>query len=340
MGCRLVGNPQRSIKPSIGCGRVRRDASARTARRGLGAATPRAMPRAMLHLNDVSLRVGGELLLEHASVRLPAGHRVGLVGRNGSGKTSLLRLILGELSPDAGEISLRRGARIGWVAQEAPGGQASPRAAVLAADRERARLLAEAEQAHDAAAHRRDPDPARRHRRPSRHRPAPRAILARPGLRRGRPAPAAVRASPAAGGCASRSPPRCSPSPTSCCSTSRPTTSTSRPRSGSRTTCARYPRTLLLVSHDRDLLNKVPSSTSSISSSGKLTLYTGGYDTFERSAPREAGAAAREASAQAGSASASTCRPSSTASATRLSKARQAQSRLKTLARHASRSPR
>ncbi|MGH6915457.1 MAG: ATP-binding cassette domain-containing protein, partial [Geminicoccales bacterium] len=50
----------------------------------------------MLHLNDVSLRIGGRLLLEGATVHLPAGHRVGLVGRNGSGKTSLLRLIQGE----------------------------------------------------------------------------------------------------------------------------------------------------------------------------------------------------------------------------------------------------
>jgi ATP-binding cassette subfamily F protein 3 len=54
-------------------------------------AAPVLCPGAMLHLNDISLRVGGELLLEHASVHLPAGHRAGLVGRNGSGKTSHLR---------------------------------------------------------------------------------------------------------------------------------------------------------------------------------------------------------------------------------------------------------
>ena len=67
----------------------------------------------MLHLNDVSLRVGGHLLLEGATVHVPAGQRVGLVGRNGSGKTSLLRLIQGETQPDAGTLRLRKGARIG-----------------------------------------------------------------------------------------------------------------------------------------------------------------------------------------------------------------------------------
>jgi signal transduction histidine kinase len=114
----------------------------------------------MLHLNDVSLRVGGHLLLEGATVHVPAGHRVGLVGRNGSGKTSLLRLIQGETQPDAGTLRLRKGARIGWVAQEAPGGQATPREVVLAADRERERLLAAAEERariardlHDSAGH-------------------------------------------------------------------------------------------------------------------------------------------------------------------------------------------
>jgi ATP-binding cassette subfamily F protein 3 len=95
----------------------------------------------MLHLNDVTLRIGGRALLDQASLRVPAGHRVGLVGRNGSGKTTLLRLIQGELQPDAGSLRLRRGARVGAVAQEAPGGDRTPREVVLQADEERARLL-------------------------------------------------------------------------------------------------------------------------------------------------------------------------------------------------------
>ena len=106
----------------------------------------------MLHLNDVTLRIGGRTLLEHASVHLPAGLRAGLVGANGSGKTSLLRLILGELTPDAGELRLRRRARVGWVAQEAPGGERTPRQAVLEADQERAHLLRAADAAVEAHA--------------------------------------------------------------------------------------------------------------------------------------------------------------------------------------------
>jgi ATP-binding cassette subfamily F protein 3 len=103
----------------------------------------------MLHLNDVSLRVGGHLLLEGATVHVPTGQRVGLVGRNGSGKTSLLRLIQGEAQSDLGSVRIRRDARIGWVSQDAPGGEATPRAIVLAAERERARLLADAERVTD-----------------------------------------------------------------------------------------------------------------------------------------------------------------------------------------------
>jgi ATP-binding cassette, subfamily F, member 3 len=103
----------------------------------------------MLHLNDVTLRIGGRPLLEGASAHVPAGHKIGLVGRNGSGKTTLLRLICGELQQDAGEVRLRAAARIGKVAQEAPGGEQTPLEAVLEADTERARLLREAETAAD-----------------------------------------------------------------------------------------------------------------------------------------------------------------------------------------------
>ncbi len=105
----------------------------------------------MLHLNDLTLRLGGRLLFDGATVAIPAGHKVGLVGPNGSGKTTLLRLIAGDLQPDGGAIRVRKGARIGTVAQEAPDGPEALIDVVLAADAERAALLAEAEHATDPA---------------------------------------------------------------------------------------------------------------------------------------------------------------------------------------------
>jgi ATP-binding cassette subfamily F protein 3 len=103
----------------------------------------------MLSISALTFRIGSRLLLDGATASIPAGHKVGLVGRNGVGKTTLFRLILGELAPEAGTIGLPRRARIGTVAQEAPGGPESLIATVLAADTERAQLLAEAEHASD-----------------------------------------------------------------------------------------------------------------------------------------------------------------------------------------------
>jgi ATP-binding cassette subfamily F protein 3 len=103
----------------------------------------------MLHLNDLTYRLGERLLIDQATVALPTGARVGLVGRNGAGKTTLLRLIAGELSPESGAMSTPRDCRIGRVEQEAPGGDQTLIDFVLAADRERARLIDEAEAADD-----------------------------------------------------------------------------------------------------------------------------------------------------------------------------------------------
>jgi ATP-binding cassette subfamily F protein 3 len=103
----------------------------------------------MLTLNDISIRVAGRLLLDEAAVRIPAGARVGLVGRNGIGKTTLFRAITHELPLEHGSIDLPARARIGRLAQEAPGGPESLIEVVLAADVERTELLAEAETAHD-----------------------------------------------------------------------------------------------------------------------------------------------------------------------------------------------
>ncbi|MHA1517442.1 MAG: ABC-F family ATP-binding cassette domain-containing protein [Alphaproteobacteria bacterium] len=103
----------------------------------------------MFTLDAISLRLGGHLILDHASASLPPKVRVGLVGRNGAGKSSLLKLIAGVYEPDDGRIEAPSGMRIGYLAQEAPGGSATPFDTVLAAAEERAALLSEAERASD-----------------------------------------------------------------------------------------------------------------------------------------------------------------------------------------------
>lgn len=103
----------------------------------------------MLLINDLTYRIGGRVLLEGASASLPTGHKVGLVGRNGTGKSTLLKLILGDLVPESGGASIPRNARIGTVAQEAPGGKETLLEVVMAGDIERGELLTEAETATD-----------------------------------------------------------------------------------------------------------------------------------------------------------------------------------------------
>ncbi len=49
----------------------------------------------MLHINDLTYRIEGRLLFDHATAAIPDGHKVGLVGRNGTGKTTLLRMLMG-----------------------------------------------------------------------------------------------------------------------------------------------------------------------------------------------------------------------------------------------------
>ncbi len=106
----------------------------------------------VLALQDITIRVAGRPLLEGASLMLDPGRKVGLVGRNGAGKSTLLRAIAGELEPDGGTIRLSARARMGYVAQEAPGDAASLLEAVLAADTERAALLAVADHAEPSRA--------------------------------------------------------------------------------------------------------------------------------------------------------------------------------------------
>ncbi|MGI9381171.1 MAG: ABC-F family ATP-binding cassette domain-containing protein [Methyloligellaceae bacterium] len=99
----------------------------------------------MLHINTLNYRIEGRTLFEGARASIPMGHRVGLVGRNGTGKTTLLKLIDGTLHADDGDISYPRGLRAGRLTQEAPNGPESLLDTVLSADRERANLLRQAQ---------------------------------------------------------------------------------------------------------------------------------------------------------------------------------------------------
>ena len=105
----------------------------------------------MLRLDDISYSIEGRVLIDHATAVIPTGHKVGVVGRNGTGKTTLFKLIRGELHLDTGTIELPKGWKIGGVSQEVPGNEVSLIDTVLAADIERSALLLESETATDPA---------------------------------------------------------------------------------------------------------------------------------------------------------------------------------------------
>jgi len=103
----------------------------------------------MLILDDLTVRIAGRTLIENASVRVPVGARVGLVGRNGTGKSTLFNVITSEHHAEQGHVVIPSRWRVGRLAQEAPSGDESLIEIVLRADSERTRLLAAAETAHD-----------------------------------------------------------------------------------------------------------------------------------------------------------------------------------------------
>ena len=103
----------------------------------------------MLNFSNITVRLGGAVILDGATAALPPGARVGMIGRNGAGKSTLMKVVAGLLEPDDGSVDMPKGARMGYIAQEAPAGAASPLDTVLAADTERASLLHEAETADD-----------------------------------------------------------------------------------------------------------------------------------------------------------------------------------------------
>src|ERR1700757_2304366 len=103
----------------------------------------------MLSISEISIRIAGRLLIDHGSVQIVPGARIGFVGRNGVGKSTLFRAIRGELPTETGTITIPPRWRVGSLAQEAPNGPESLIEVVLKADLERDALLQEAETAHD-----------------------------------------------------------------------------------------------------------------------------------------------------------------------------------------------
>ena len=243
----------------------------------------------MLTISGLTYRVGGRggrALLNEANAQIPDGSKIGLVGRNGAGKSTLLDLIRGQLLPDSGDVFVPRGWRIGFLAQEAPTGTATPFDTVLAADRERAALLRELD---------RDPEPLRIAEIEARlDEIGARAAPARAGrILAGLGLDAAMQARPLSelsGGWRMRV------ALASVLFSEPDLLLLDEPTNHLDLEAVlwlerflrRYRHTFVLVSHDRQLLNAATAATLHLDN-GKLTLYSGGFEKFLR-ARREAAA--------------------------------------------------
>ena len=75
---------------------------------------------ALISIRDVSVSFGGPLVLEHVTLHIEAGERVCLLGRNGEGKSTLMRLISGDIAPDSGDVIRQQGLRLGHLPQTIP----------------------------------------------------------------------------------------------------------------------------------------------------------------------------------------------------------------------------
>jgi ATP-binding cassette subfamily F protein 3 len=233
----------------------------------------------MLHINDLSYRIGERLLIDHASVAIQDGAKVGLVGKNGAGKTTLFRLIAGEIGSETGGVSRPKNSRIGQVAQEAPGGPETLLDVVIAADLERTALLAEAETAHDphriAEIHTRLADI-------ESHSAESRAASILAGL--------GFDEETQHGPCSALSGGwRMRVALAATLFTSPDILLLDEPTNyldleGTvwlENFIARYPYTVVMISHDRDLLNRAVDTIIHLDQ-GKLTLYRGNYDSFDK----------------------------------------------------------
>ncbi|WJR75283.1 ABC-F family ATP-binding cassette domain-containing protein [Bradyrhizobium sp. NP1] len=232
----------------------------------------------MLSITELSIRLAGRLLIDHASAQIAPGARVGLVGRNGTGKSTLFRAIRGELPTESGSIAIPPRWRVGSLAQEAPNGPESLVEVVLKADRERDALLHEAESARDP--HRIAEIQTRlvdidAHSAPARAA----AILSGLGFST---ADQARPCSEFSGGWRMR---------VALAATlfaapdllllDEPTNYLDLEGTlWLEDHLANYPRTVIVISHDRDLLDKSVDQILHLDR-GKLTLYRGGYSSFE-----------------------------------------------------------
>jgi ATP-binding cassette, subfamily F, member 3 len=232
----------------------------------------------MLRVDNLTYRIGPRVLLDSANAAINAGHRVGLVGRNGTGKTTLLKLITKQLQSDGGDIAFPARWSVGITSQEAPHGPQSLVDTVIAADKELVALEAEALTATDpdriAAIHTRlhDKDAYTATARAAR-------ILAGLGFDEAaqqKPCDdfsGGWRMRVALAGLLFTQP--------ELLLLDEPTNHLDLEATIWLEDYLRaYPGTILLVSHDRGLLNRVPEETLHLEN-GKLTLYQGGYDTFE-----------------------------------------------------------
>jgi ATP-binding cassette subfamily F protein 3 len=282
----------------------------------------------VLTVNGITVRLGGRTILDRATAAIVAGSKVGLIGRNGAGKSTLMKAIIGQIDPDDGSIDMPRKTRLGYIAQEAPSGSATPFETVLAAHTERAALMAEADSATDldrlGEVHERLlaidawTAPARASR-----------ILVGLGFDE------EMQARPLdsySGGWKMRV-------ALAALLFSEPDILLLDEPSNHLDLEATlwlenflksYPGTLVVISHERDLLNNVVDTIAHLEG-GKVTLYTGGYDSFERQRAERAAQLAAARAAQ--DAQRARLQDYVARNSARASTAKQAQSRAKMLAK-------